>query len=72
MFSCRIDIHVRRRAENSAAANGAVPLETDGGRVFSGLDSDMNVQGTGIALDSESQATGNRSLDEGHSMCNSC
>lgn len=57
--------------KSSVAAGVEVPLAGDGCNMFSGRDSDMNVQATEMALDSESQATGIASLDESHSMSRS-
>gem|GEM_PF-3664274 len=50
MFSSTMAIHVRRRAGKSVAADVADRLEVDRCTLFSGQDSDMNVQATGIAL----------------------
>ena len=51
-----MDIHVRQMARNGIESKFALPQETLGMRLSFGKDSDINVQGTEILLDSESQA----------------
>ena len=54
--------------EDFVAANVEVPWQANGCRAGSGKDSDMNVQATGISLDSESQVAGIASRGDSYSM----
>ena len=53
----QIAIHVRQMAKNTVELRISLPPETLAIGAFWGEDPVMNIQGTAISLDSESQAT---------------